>query len=166
MVAFAEQLDRLRLDDGQILGMNGAPPEIRTFQVFPRLVAEHVLDVLTDEGRREIARGLVTVDHRRHRSEQVQQSVLGGDCHLAQLLAGRDVAPGPHHLERFAGRVTDEVQIVADPAVAAVLLAEAVFVGEMADLDQPIELAEDARTVVGWMRLCQKSGLSRYSSRS
>lgn len=46
---------------------------------------------------------------------------------LFRLLAGRDVAPGADDLDGSAVFVADEMLLVADPAVGAVLPAKAVF---------------------------------------
>ena len=119
--------------------MHAAPPEIRVFQVFLRLVTQPVPDVLADEGRREISRRLVAVDHRRCRRQQVHEAVLRGDQGLAELLARRDVVPRADHLDRIARRIAQQLQFVADPAIAAILLAEAVFDAEVALLEQTRE---------------------------
>ena len=139
----------LGLHRGEVVGVHAAPPEIRVLQVFLRLVAQPVPDVLADEGRREIARRLVAVDHRRRGRQQVHETVLRGDQGFAELLARRDVAPGADHLDRIARRVAHQLQFVADPAVAAVLLAEAVFAAEAPLLEQARIVAQDARAVLG-----------------
>ena len=108
--------------------MHPAAPEIGVLQVFAWLVPEHGLDVLADEGRREIARRLVAVDDRRRGRQQAHEAVLRGDQGFAELLARRDVVPRADDLDRIARRIADQLQLVADPAIAAVLLAESVLV--------------------------------------
>src|SRR5262245_66469449 len=49
-----------------------------------------------------------------------EQGLLGS-------LSGVDVAPRTHHFERLAVRVANEMLLVADPAIVAVFLAEAIF---------------------------------------
>ncbi len=51
--------------------MHAPAPEIRIFEIFPRLVTEPVPDVLADEGGREIARGPKAVDHGGRGREQL-----------------------------------------------------------------------------------------------
>src|SRR5262249_53926030 len=128
---FLEQVKRLGLDGGELVGVHAVPPEIRIFQVLLRLVTEPIPDVLADEGRREIPRCLVAVDDRRSRRQKASGAVLRWNQGFADLLARRDVVPRAHHLDRIASRVTQQLQFVADPAVAAVLLAEAVFNAEV-----------------------------------
>ena len=149
VAAFLEQQGGLGLHRREVVGVHAAPPEIRVLQVFLRLVAEPVPDVLADEGRREVARRLEAVDHRRRAGQQVHEPVLRGDQGLAELLARGDVAPGADHLDRLARRVAQHLQLVADPAVAAVLLAEAVFAAEPLLLEQARIGLEDARAVLG-----------------
>ena len=127
---FLEQVDRLGLHRGEVVGMHAAPPEIGVLQILLRLIAQPVLDVLADEGRREIPRRLVAVDHRRRRRQQASDPVLRGDQGFADLLARRDVVPRAHHLDRIACRVAQQLQLVADPTVAAILLAESVLGAE------------------------------------
>ena len=93
VAALPEQLDGLGLDRGEVVGVHAAPPEIRVFQIVVRLVAEPILDVLADEGRREVARRLEAVDHRRRGRKQASDAILRGDQGLADLLAGGDVVP-------------------------------------------------------------------------
>src|SRR5215208_5711351 len=118
-------MGRLGLDLGAIVGMNAAPPEVRVLEILLGLVAEPVLDVLTDECRREVARRLVAVDHRRRARQQVHETVLRRDQGLAELLASGDVAPRSYYLDGIAPGLAEHLQLIADPAVAAVLLAEA-----------------------------------------
>src|SRR5580704_10196966 len=44
-------------------------------------------------------------------------------------LAGRYVAPGPDHFQRFAAAITDKVLLVIYPAIGSILPAEAVLDG-------------------------------------
>ena len=88
--------------------MHAAPPEIGILQILLGLVAEPVPNVLADEGRPEVAGRLEAVDHRRCRDKQMHQTVLRRHQRLAELLAGRDVAPSPDDLERLAGRVAQQ----------------------------------------------------------
>src|SRR5260221_6404702 len=149
VAAFLEQVDGLCLHRGELVGMHAAPPEIRVFEVFLRLVTQPVRDVLTDEGRRKIARRLVAVDHRWCTRQQVYETVLRGDQGFAKLLARRDVAPRTDHLDRIARRIAEHLQLVADPAVAAILLTEAVFIAESLPLEETRISPENARAVRG-----------------
>lgn len=65
------------------------------------------------------------------------------------MLAVADVDPGTDDLERFSGRVSDQMLFVADPAIVAVLFAEAVFGGVAIALEQRRLLGLDALDIVG-----------------
>src|SRR5262245_60755148 len=77
------------------------------------------------------------------------QPLLRGDERLAELLARRDIAPCTDHLDRFAPCIPDHLQFVADPAIAAVLLTEAIFAAEAVLLEETRIGPEDARTILG-----------------
>src|SRR5262249_39732380 len=64
-------------------------------------------------------------------------------------LARRDVAPRANHLGRLTALVIDEAQLIADPAVVAVLLEKPVLDGVAALLEQVTELGLPPRAVVG-----------------
>src|SRR5204863_289310 len=57
------QMPKLRFDAWQVIAVNAPAPEIRAFQILTRLIAEHVSEVLTNEGRQEIPTRLEAVDH-------------------------------------------------------------------------------------------------------
>ena len=95
VLAFPEQLHGLGFHGGEVVRVDATSPEVRAFQILARLVAQQVLDVLADEGRGEIAKGLVAVDDRARRGQEMNQPVLGGHRDLAQLLAGRHVLQAP-----------------------------------------------------------------------
>ena len=85
---------------------------------------------------------------------------------LLGLLARGDVAPRADHLDGLALLVADQALLVVDPAIAAVLLEEAVLDGVAAVLEQLAGLRpRPRRDRPGCTRLRQKSGLSRYSLR-
>src|SRR5262249_9391666 len=149
VTALLVQLDGFGLDRRELVGVDPAAPEIRIFQVFLRLVAEPVLDVLADESRCEISRGLVAVDHRRRAGQQVHETLLRGDERFAELLARSYVAPCPDRLDRIPDRITDHLQLVADPAVAPVLLAEAVLIAEAVLFEQARVGFKNAWAVLG-----------------
>ena len=96
----------------------------------------------------------------------MHEAVLRGDEGLAELLSRGDVAPGADDLDRIAVRVAHHLQFVADPAIAAVLLAEAVFAAEPLFLEQARIGPQDARAVGGMDAILPEIGLLRYSSRS
>src|SRR5215470_2803535 len=131
VVTLFEQLRRLGFGSGEILGVHATPPEIGIFQIFMRFVTKPVGEVFTDEGRRKISRRLVAVDHRRGRRQQAPNAILGGDERLSDLLARRDVVPGAHHLDGTASGIAKHLQLIANPAIASVLFAEAIFNAEM-----------------------------------
>ena len=60
-----EEFGYYLLDAGQIVDMDPIAPEGRILQVFGGRVAEHVDDIVADEGRCKITCGLEAVDHRR-----------------------------------------------------------------------------------------------------
>src|SRR6266581_2960519 len=107
--------------------MDATFPEIGTVEVFLTIISEEILDVLAYERRGEIACSLIAVDHRRRGRQQTPDPVLRGDEGFADLLARRDIVPGADHLDWITLRVAQQLQLVADPAIAAILLAEAVF---------------------------------------
>src|SRR5262245_36948926 len=149
MVARFEQLTELALDPRQIFGVDVAAPEVRAVEIVALLEAQPVRDVLADEGRSKIPRCLEAVDHRRRGGEQLLDMGTGRSDGLLGRLALGDVAPGADHLVRFAALVTDEAQLVADPAIVAVLLQEPVLESVMAGREELAELALDPRQVVG-----------------
>src|SRR4029079_2576479 len=69
---FEQQL-LLGLDGREIIRVYVASPERSVLHIFVRAVAEHALDVVADEGGREITPGLEAVDHGRRRTEQQRQ---------------------------------------------------------------------------------------------
>src|SRR5262249_35425727 len=64
-------------------------------------------------------------------------------------LARRDVAPRANHLGRLVALVIDEAQIIANPAVIAVLFEEPVLDGVAAFLEQGTDLRLRPRPIVG-----------------
>src|SRR5581483_3061151 len=134
-------------------------PEVGVLEIFLRAVTEQPLDILADESRGVIVPGLERIDHRRRALEQGRQPRAGGVLGLLGTLAVGHVAPRAHDLEGLAALVADEMLLVADPAILAVLLAEAVFRGVLAlleDLDQlgldPIDvIGVDASAPEGWI---------------
>ncbi len=102
--ALFEQLDLLGLDRVEIVRMHVGAPEVRLLQIFARLVAEHALDVVADEGGGEIAARLEAVNHGRravqHEREPRLRRVLGRFC----VLSRGDVAPRSHDLGGLAVR--------------------------------------------------------------
>src|SRR5690348_2504757 len=106
--------------------MDARLPEIRALEVFLGLVAEELLDVAADEGRRVVARRLEAVDDRRRAREQAFDALPDGGRHFLCPLALADVAPRADHLRRLALLVPYQMLRVVHPAVGAVLPAEAV----------------------------------------
>ena len=82
------------------------------------------------------------------------------------LVAGGDVAPGADHLDRLAVLVADQVLLVVDPAIGAVLAPEPVLDRVATLLEQLHGGARRPARSSGCTRLRQKSGFSRYSSGS
>src|SRR6516162_1373681 len=117
--------------------MDPAAPELGVFEVFARVVAEDVLDVLADDNRRKISGCPVAIDDRGGGREQAHEAILRSYQHFTELLARGDVVPGADDFDWLSGPVADHLQVVADPAIVTVLLAEPVFVGKMAFLKQP-----------------------------
>src|SRR5215831_16903368 len=117
--------------------MNPTAPEVCVLEVFARLVSENVFDVLADNNRRKISRCPVAVDDRGGGRQQAHEAILRGNQHFTELLARRDVVPRADNFDWLSGPIADHLQIVADPAIVAVFLAEPVFVGKMALLKQP-----------------------------
>src|SRR6476660_6912904 len=107
--------------------MDSTAPD-SVFEVFARLVAKDVFDVLADNNRRKISRRSVAIDDRGGGSEQADKAILRRNQHLTELLACGDVVPGADDFDWLSGPVSDHLQIVTDPAIVAVFLAESVFV--------------------------------------
>src|SRR4051812_19605030 len=84
----------------------------------------------------------------RHRLQQRDRRRPLAERGLGPLALG-DVAPRPDDLERLAGLVAAQAQLVADPAVRAVLVAEPILAGVVVELEQAGELGQDAGKVVG-----------------
>src|SRR5262245_22678891 len=117
--------------------MDPAAPELSAFEVFARVVAENVLDVLADDNRRKISGCPVAIDDRGGGREQADEAILRRNQHFTELLTCGDVVPGADDFDWLSGPVADHLQIVADPAIVAVFLAEPVFVGKMVLFKQP-----------------------------
>src|SRR5262245_15130427 len=146
---FLEQPPVAFLDPRQVRRMHTTAPEIGTLKVLFALVAQKLLDLLTYEGRRVVAGRLEAVDHRRRASEQVLNTIMGCRRFLFRSLALADVAPGADHLDRLALFVTDQSLGVVDPAIGAVLFAEAILHRVPAVLVQIDGLGFRRREVVG-----------------
>ena len=117
--------------------MDSAAPEVSVFQVFARLVAKDVFDVLADDNRRKISRRSVAIDDRGGGSQQADKAILRRNQHLTELLACGDVVPSAYNFDWISSRISEHLQIVADPAIIAIFLAKSVFVRKMALLKQP-----------------------------
>jgi hypothetical protein len=112
------------------------------------LVAEHALDIVADEGRRVVSAGLEAVNHRRRAMEQEIEAGARGILGLLGLLARRDVAPGAYDLGGLAVIAAQQILLVADPDIVAVLPAEPVFGGVTAFLEQPRLLGFDGGEIL------------------
>ena len=98
MGALPEELDYVGLDCGDILGGARSVARNRRFPdiaLWPRIVAEQVLDISAYEGGRKISCSLVAVDHRGRGGQQMSNAVLGSDESFADILARGDVAQEP-----------------------------------------------------------------------
>ena len=94
-------------------------------------------------------------------SEQADKAILRRNQHLTELLACGDVVPSAYNFDWISSRISDHLQIVADPAIIAIFLAKSVFVRKMALLKQPrVTFLIRARSA-GCTRLRQNSGLSK-----
>ena len=69
--------------------MHAGPPEVGFFRYSSGLVAEHALDVVADEGRREVAACLEAVDHGRRAVQQKVEAGARGVLGLLGLLSAR-----------------------------------------------------------------------------
>ncbi|MFO7477299.1 MAG: hypothetical protein R6X03_02935 [Methyloceanibacter sp.] len=87
MLATLEQCAHLGLEARQVIGVHALTPEIGVVEIFTGRVAEQPRDILADEGRREIALGFETVDHRRGGIEQPGQSGRCGGLDLDHMTA-------------------------------------------------------------------------------
>ena len=94
----------------------------------------------------EDALGLACLERRRGRFLQLGLRPLGFEL---GRLAGVDIAPRADHLDRVAVTVADEMLLVADPDIGAVLLAEAVLGQVLAVFEQLDLLRLDLGEVVG-----------------
>src|SRR6187200_3625819 len=141
MMTLLEQLPEFAFDPRQVVGMDAAAPEVGAVEIVALLVAQPVLYVLADEGRVKVARGLEAVNHRRRGGQQLLAMGAGRRDGLFGSLAVRDVAPRADDLVRIAALVIDQAQLVAHPAIVAVLLQEPVLESVVALLEQLPELA-------------------------
>ena len=160
VAALLEQLGLLGLHRREVLGMDMRAPEIGMLQVFLRAVAEQPLDVLADESGRVVVLRLKAVDHRRR---GLQQGVEPPACRVLALLgrlARADVAPRADHLERRAALVANEVLLVIDPAIGAILAAEAIFERLLTRIEQIGHLGVDALDVIGMDVLVPEPGIA------
>ena len=73
--------------------------------------------------------GVIEREPFRDRLDRVSQPLLAAVERDLGLIAGGDIAPGAHHLDRLPVLVADQVLLVVDPAVAAVLAQEPVLDG-------------------------------------
>ncbi len=137
------------LDKGEVFGVHPLAPEIRRLEIFLRAVAEEALDVLADEGRREVAMGLEAVDDGRGAFKQAVESLPRVRFGLLGRFAGVDIAPRTHHLEGLAVGVSHEGLLVVHPAIRAVLAPEAVFAGVPPFGEEAAHFRLDPREVVG-----------------
>src|SRR5215470_10440341 len=78
----------------------------------------------------------------------MHETILGGHEGLTDLSARRDVAPGTDDFNRFPRFVADQLQLIANPAVVAILLPEAVLEGDVAHVEQALVSALNARQVL------------------
>src|SRR5262245_44630118 len=116
MTTMFEQLAELAFDPRQVVRVHAVSPEVRALQIVARFIAEPIPDVLADEGRAKVARGLEAVDHRRRgREELLDMGARRGD-RLLRRLALSDVVPRSDDLLRLAALVMCQAQLVADPA--------------------------------------------------
>src|SRR5262249_11368096 len=101
--------------------MHAAPPEIRILQVLVGLVPEPVPNVLADEGGGEIPSRTVAVDHCGRAREQLCKSGMCCGFCLLRRLPGRDIAPRPYDFCWLAVGASDQMLLIVDPAIGAVL---------------------------------------------
>ena len=128
--------------------MDARAPEVGVLEIFVGAVAEQALDILADEGRGIVAACLEAVDDRGRAFEKQREAGLQGIFGLLSLLPRGDVAPRAHDLERVSLFVADHMLLIADPAIGAVLLPEAVFGGVLAVLEEFGLLGFDAGEIV------------------
>src|SRR5262249_19484167 len=148
MATLLEEVAKLGLHPGEVVGMDATPPEIRALQILVGLVAQQVLHIVADERRTEIAARLEAVDHGGPGDQHMHEAVLRGTEGFAQVSARRDIAPRTDHLDRIACLIAHELQLIADPAVIAVFLAEAILVGDMPFLEEASHAAQDTVQVL------------------
>jgi len=91
LLAYIEQRVHLRLDTLEVVGVHVLPPEIWIVEILVGGVAEQVLDVVADEGRREVVFGLEAVDHGRRRGQEARRAFLRRSFGVLVALAGGGV---------------------------------------------------------------------------
>src|SRR6476620_7463031 len=141
VATLTEQETELALHPCKIVRMHTVPPEVGAVEIVARLVAQPFPDVLTDIGGAKIPRCLEAVNHRRRGGQQLLDMDPCRRHGFLSRLAVRDVAPRADDLVRLAALVIDQAQLVADPAIIAVLLQEPVLESVVALLEQLPELA-------------------------
>src|SRR5690349_1830020 len=149
VVALLEQLPELALHPPEIIRVHTVAPEVGAVEIIARLVAQPLLDVLTDEGRPKISRCLEAVNYRRRGREELCET--RSRCRFLPLgiLERTYVTPGTDHFERFALIVSDELLVVLDPAIGIVLPAKAIFQGVEAGFECERDLRLHPVEVIG-----------------
>src|SRR6187551_622151 len=158
VATLTEQETEFALDPCKIVRMHRISPEVGAVEIVARLVAQPLLDVLADIGRAKIPRCLEAVNHRRRGGEQLFDMGASRRDSLFGSLPVRDVAPRADDLVRLAALVIDQAQLVADPAIIAVLLQEPVLETVVALLEQLPELALHACKIVRMHRISPEVG--------
>src|SRR5690606_28237351 len=157
--AVLEEPPVIVLDPGQVLRVNALAPEIRAFEVLLARIAEQLLDVPADEGRRVIARRPEAVDHGRRAREKMLDALMRGGCRLLRRPPLGDVAPRADDLDRLTVRVADQMLDVLHPAVAAVAFPEAVLDRVAAGPIEAGRLRLDRGEIVGMHPLAPELGI-------
>ena len=124
--------------------MHALEPELRPCEVFARLVAKDVFDVLTNNNRRKISRRSVPIDDRGGGSEQADKAILRRNQHLTELLACGDVGQKGEPVRLTVGAPDrDAVAEASERTVRPLCLA---YFGPVWMLSAWCELREDFRT--------------------
>ena len=135
LLAGLEELADLRLDAGEILGMDMITPEIRIAEILGGLIAEQARDVLADEDRREIVPRLEAVDDRGRGFEQTPEPRIGSGLGLgargeAARLPAAHVSRRPRQSRRCRPRAPNPSRAISILASEAAAIS-AYFLGVM-----------------------------------
>ncbi len=166
VLAGPEQLDLLRFDLREVIGMHMATPKIRIFEIFIRGVSQHLPNAGAHESGREISAGDETVDNNRGGAQQQVEPLARALLGLLCLLACRDVRPRADDLDWLSLRVAHNVLLVVHPEIGAIRAADAILDRALVALEHLINPSTNAGDIVRVHAIAPKIGVVEIFSRA